>query len=96
MKDLISMIFLFALISCNQNKQSAQNANDNVVSNTADSIADKPSGHYMEFCTISDRAMWLRVSPYNLKTDQLKRLTDAYNAAAAIRQQRQRLPAKAG
>lgn len=84
MKVLISMIFLFALISCNQNKQSAQNAKDNVVSNTADSIADKPSGHYMEICTISDMDMWLRVAPSDLKTEQLKRLADAYNAATVM------------
>lgn len=73
-----------SMFCCNQNKQSTQNGNDNGVSNSANNIADKSSGNYMDFCTMSDLDMWLRVSPSDLKTEQLKRLADAYNAATVM------------
>jgi len=75
---------MVSMFCCNHNKQSKQNGNDKGVSNSANSIAEKTSGNYMEFCTMSNLDMWLRVSLSDLKTEQLKRLADAYNAATVM------------
>lgn len=69
---------MMSVVGCNHNRQSTQNGNTN------DSISTDTSGYYMEFRTMSDMDMWLRVSSSDLKTSQLKRLADAYNAATVM------------
>lgn len=77
---VIIATMIMSIVSCNQNKLSTQNE-DNGVSNTSDSLAADTSGHYMEFITLSNRDLWLRVDPSLPKSDLIKRLEDAYNAS---------------
>lgn len=76
---LVIMTSLMMSVGCsNQNKQSTQNENGNEVSKNTESGSD------IEIGTISDMDMWLRMPPTDLKTEQSKRLADAYNAAVVM------------
>ena len=81
---VIMASMLMSLVSCNQKKQPTQNENVDEVLNTADTIAEDDSDLSMGYCPISGMDMWLRMSPSDLQTEQLKRLADLYNAAAIM------------
>ena len=76
---LVIMTSLMMSVGCsNQNKQSTQNENENGVTNNTDSCYD------IEIGTIADMDMWLQMPLTDLKTEQSKRLADAYNAAVVM------------
>lgn len=76
---LVIMTSMMMSVGCsNKNKQSTQNENENGVTNNTDSCYD------IEIGTISDMDMWLRMPLTDLKTEQSKRLADAYNAAVVM------------
>lgn len=55
-----------------------EEAADSIVGDSL--LMDYPD-HYIEFETLSDKDLWFRVNPSDLKTDLSKRLADAYNAS---------------
>ena len=76
---LVIMTSIMMSVGCsNQNKQSTQKENGNGISNNTGSGSD------IEIRTISDMDMWLRMPLTDLKTEQSKRLADAYNAAVIM------------
>ena len=72
---------MMSVVCCNHNSQSTQNGINNRVSNDSDNLADDTCGHYMEFITISNEDLWLKVDPSLPKPQMIKRLIDAYNAS---------------
>ena len=85
MRKIIYLVIItsimMSLVCCNRNNQSTQNGINNRVSNDSDNLADDTCGHYMEFITISNEDLWLKVDPSLPKPQMIKRLIDAYNAS---------------
>lgn len=71
---------IMSFVCCNRNPQT-QSRNENRASTPADSSVEDTTDHYMEFVTLSDKDLWLRVAPSSLKSDISKRLVDVYNAS---------------
>ena len=68
---------------CKQKGDAMQNAKtDNTDVFGIDSLELEPdTAHYIEFETLSDKDMWLKVAQSEQMPDQLKRLIDSYNAS---------------
>lgn len=85
-KILLAILVLTCIgwtVSCSSFKGKRDNQADTIVAEAGDNKDETESDsseHIMEFETISDKDMWLKVSPSALKSDQLIRLADAYNA----------------
>lgn len=72
-------VWLMIAFGCGQNVRNKQIGSNNSNSN-ADSLANDSFGHYMEFKTLSNEDLWLRVNPSS-NSNIIQRLLDAYNAS---------------
>ena len=79
---VIATSLMMSAVSCNQ--KTAEGGNENGVSNVADSLSKDASNDSLEIGTISDLDLWLQINPSDLKTENLKRLADAYNAKVIV------------
>lgn len=75
---LVAAMIIMSFACCQSNK----NAKDSIKGDNigTDSIENNTSGHYLEFETISDKDLWLRVNCTGISA-QTQRLVDAYNAS---------------
>ena len=75
-------IVAMTILCANCSHSGKNNQIDNSKDTTAiDSASADTSDYSIKFETLSNKDQWLRVTPSELKSDQLKRLVDAYNAA---------------
>lgn len=77
---LVLMLTLFSYSKCDS-KQKGIKEKDTLA---VDSMGQDTSGVAIEIGTISDMNMWLRIPQSQLKTEQLRRLADAYNSAVVM------------
>ena len=80
----IILVIITILVSCSQSGSKTKSSSIGENPQMTDSLANDTIGHYMEFKTLSNENFWLRVNSNTLKSEQSRRLVDAYNAAAVM------------
>ena len=83
-KYIILIVVPLLFFSCTNAGKVAQNDNNGKESNDTDIVANDSVGHYMEFRTLSNEDLWLKINPSSLYSSQSKRLVDAYNASVVM------------
>ena len=87
MKKIFPFIILAIIAilgSCSQSGSKTKSSSIGADPQMTDSLANDTNGHYMEFKTISNENLWLSVNSNTLKSEQSRRLADAYNAAVVM------------
>ena len=87
MKKIFPFIILAIIAilgSCSQSGNKTKSSSIGADPQMTDSLANDTNGHYMEFKTISNENLWLSVNSNSLKSEQSRRLADAYNAAVVM------------